>query len=85
MSVLSCKNVSVTIAGIQVANHLDLDLKPGQTIKMDVGYVFGNAKGAGKAVRRAYLNNNSFTANVVDDIPHESRLEPAQWGEATVE
>ncbi|NCF61370.1 MAG: ATP-binding cassette domain-containing protein [Gammaproteobacteria bacterium] len=30
MSVLSCKNVSVTIAGIQVANHLDLDLKPGQ-------------------------------------------------------
>ena len=25
------------------------------------------------------------TANVIDDIPHESRLEPAEWGEATVE
>ena len=33
---------------------------------------------------RAYLFNTSFTANVVDDIPHESRLEPANWGEAEV-
>lgn len=30
MSVLSCKDVSVRIAGIQVVNHLDLDLRPGE-------------------------------------------------------
>jgi hypothetical protein len=62
-----------------------LKLGPGAKLKMDLGYVFGNAQGAGKAVRRAYLFNNSFAANVVDDIPNESRLEPQEWGEATVE
>ena len=35
--------------------------------------------------RRAYWTNNNFTSNVTDDIPHESRLEPAEWGWATVE
>ncbi len=64
---------------------LRLELKPGQKLKMDLGYIFGNARGVGKAVRRAYLFNNSFSANVVDDIPNESRLEPKEWGEATVE
>jgi hypothetical protein len=64
---------------------LRLELKAGQKLKMDAGYVFGNAQGVGKAVRRAYLFNNSFSANVVDDIPNESRLEPKEWGEATVE
>jgi hypothetical protein len=39
----------------------------------------------GKAVQRTYLNNSSFSANVVDDIPNESRLEPKEWGEAGVE
>ena len=64
---------------------LRLKLEPGQKLRMDVGYIFGNAKGVGKAVRRAYLFNNSFSANVIDDIPNESRLEPAEWGEAVVE
>ncbi len=64
---------------------LRLELKPGQKLKMDLGYIFGNAQGVGKAVRRAYLFNNSFSANVVDDIPNEARLEPKEWGEATVE
>jgi hypothetical protein len=64
---------------------LRLKLEPGQKVKMDVGYIFGNAQGVGKAVRRAYLSNNSFSANVVDDIPNESRLEPKEWGEASVE
>jgi YD repeat-containing protein len=40
----------------------------------------GNALPAG-----AYLSNNSFSANVVDDIPNEARLEPKEWGEAAVE
>lgn len=56
----------------------------GQTIKGDFGYVFGNSQGT-RSVRRSYLFNRSFTANVVDDIPHESRLEPAEWGEIEVE
>lgn len=64
---------------------LRLKLEPSQTLKMDVGYIFGNGRGVGKALRRAYLYNNSFSANVVDDIPNESRLEPAEWGEASVE
>jgi hypothetical protein len=64
---------------------LRLKLAPGQKFKMDLGYIFGNAKGVGKAVRRAYLNNNSFSANVIDDIPNEARLEPKEWGEAEVE
>ncbi len=57
--------------------------QPGTTVKMDVGYIFGNAPGTRAAIR-AYWNNNSFSANVVDDIPNESRLEPAEWGEAVV-
>ncbi len=64
---------------------LRLELASGQKLKLDAGYIFGNAQGVGKAVRRAYLFNNSFSANVVDDIPNESRLEPKEWGEATVE
>ncbi len=59
-------------------------LKPGQEVRLDAGYIFGDAGGVNAAVR-AYWHNNSFTANVVNDIPHESRLEPAQWGIARVE
>ncbi len=59
-------------------------LKAGSTLRLDAGYIFGSAGGANAAVR-AYWHNNSFTANVVNDIPHESRLEPAEWGEARVE
>jgi len=29
--------------------------------------------------------NNSFSANVTNDVPNESRLEPAEWGMAVVE
>ena len=47
-------------------------------------YIFGNAEGTRTAIR-AYLYNNSFSANVVDDIPNESRLEPEGWGMASVE
>lgn len=56
----------------------------GQSLRMDIGYIFGNEPGTDASVR-AYWHNNSFTANVVDDVPHESRLEPDQWGTALVE
>jgi len=60
--------------------------KPGQVVRMDLGYIFGsNAVGSNRAALRAYWSNNSFSANIVDDIPNESRLEPAEWGEAVVE
>jgi hypothetical protein len=58
--------------------------QPGQMVHMDLGYLFGNGPGTQTAAR-AYWMNNSFTANVVNDVPHESRLEPAEWGVATVE
>lgn len=64
---------------------LRLELKPGRKLKLDLGYIYGNAQGVGKAVRRVYLFNNSFSANVLDDIPNESRLEPKEWGEAAVD
>ncbi len=63
---------------------LGLALRPGLDVRLDLGYVFGNNEGTRTAIR-AYLFTDTFTANVVDDIPHESRLEPAEWGRATVE
>lgn len=62
---------------------LGLELRPGREVRLDLGYVFGNAAGTRTAMR-AYLYNDSFTSNITDDIPHESRLEPAEWGTATV-
>jgi hypothetical protein len=61
-----------------------LALKPGQTVKLDLGYIFGNVGGT-RTAARAYLFNRSFSAGIVDDIPHESRIEPKEWGEVKVE
>lgn len=63
---------------------LGLGPKPGMRLRLDLGYLFGNEKGTQSAAR-AYWCNNSFSANVTYDIPNESRLEPAEWGEAVVE
>ncbi len=76
---------SLPLTALGLDSAAGMTLAPGTKLKMDLGYVFGNARGANKAVRRAYLFNNSFSANIVDDIPNESRLEPQEWGEATVE
>jgi hypothetical protein len=75
--------------GFQAVVAVPLDLigwapKPGAGLRMDVGYIFGNAAGT-QASMRAYWMNNSFSANVTNDVPNESRLEPAEWGAATVE
>lgn len=59
------------------------DPESGQEIGYDLGYIFGNEKGT-RAFKRLYVNNNGFSANVVDDIPNESRLEPNQWGTGNV-
>ena len=63
-----------------------LDWKPvsGQGVKMDLGYVFGDDSGR-NALARTYWSNNGFEANIVDDIPDESRLNPEFWGTAVVE
>jgi hypothetical protein len=63
---------------------LNWSLKPGQQIQMDLGYIFGNTTGNGTSAR-AYWSNNGFAANVINDVPNESKLEPAEWGTATVE
>jgi hypothetical protein len=64
---------------------LGLTPQPGGTVRMDAGYIYAkNAQGS-QAAMRAYWTNNSFSANVVDDVPNESRLEPANWGTAAVE
>jgi sugar lactone lactonase YvrE len=64
--------------------RLGLALVPGTVQRMDVGYLFGNQTGNTTATR-AYWSNKSFAAGVTQDVPHEARLEPAQWGSATVE
>ncbi|MCM8785769.1 MAG: hypothetical protein NC827_04285 [Candidatus Omnitrophica bacterium] len=63
---------------------LGLELKQGEEILMDVGYIFGNINGSQVSLR-SYWSNNSFAANVIYDIPTESRLEPKYWGKAIVE
>src|SRR5207249_8862399 len=63
---------------------LGLTPVPGTVQKMDVGYIFGNETGNTTATR-AYWSNRGFTAGATQDVPHEVRLEPAQWGSATVE
>jgi hypothetical protein len=46
--------------------------------------IFGNAAGT-QAALMANWANNSFSANVTNDIPNHSRLAPAEWATATVE
>jgi hypothetical protein len=64
-------------------DKVGLKLDKSRGLKLDLGYIFGNQKGS-RAAARAYVFNNSFSANVIDDIPHESRLEPAEWGFAEI-
>lgn len=63
---------------------IGLKLTAGTPLRLDLGYLYGNATGNQVAARR-YVFNNSFSANVVNDVPNESRLEPAAWGSAEVE
>ena len=56
----------------------------GAKVKMDLGYIYGNNEG-NKAMARSYWKNNGFSANVLNDVPSESKLEPAEWGEGEVE
>jgi len=58
--------------------------RAGTKVKMDLGYIYGN-EGGTKTAARSYWKNNSFNANVLNDVPCESRIEPAEWGEAQVE
>ena len=80
---------SKTANGFKAVVTVPLDLlgwapKPGDDVRMDLGYIFGNATGS-QAAARAYWANNGFAANVTNDVPNESRLEPAEWGMASVE
>ena len=56
----------------------------GTGVQMDVGYIFGDKAGR-NALKRVYWSNNGFEANVVNDLPDESRLNPEHWGTAIVE
>src|SRR5262249_52355909 len=63
---------------------LDWTPQPNSAVRLDLGYLFGNATG-NQCALRAYWSNASPTAGIIGDVPSESRLEPAQWGTATVE
>ncbi len=63
---------------------IGLALHPGGQIRYDLGILYGNVTGSATAAR-SYLMNSSFSANVTNDIPNESRVEPAEWGTAVAE
>jgi hypothetical protein len=58
--------------------------QPNSSVRLDLGYLFGNATG-NQCAQRAYWANTGPTAAIIGDVPSESRLEPNQWGTATVE
>jgi hypothetical protein len=58
--------------------------QPNSAVRLDLGYLFGNSTG-NLCAQRAYWSNTSPTAAIIGDVPSESRLEPKEWGTATVE
>jgi hypothetical protein len=58
--------------------------QPNSAVRLDLAYLFGNATG-NQCAQRAYWANTGPTAGIIGDVPSESRLEPHQWGTATVE
>ncbi len=56
--------------------------KPGAKTKADVGVLFSNDSG-GRTVRRAYVASQD--ASIVEDVPSEARLQPANWATLLVE
>jgi len=83
---LTCEKTEIGFTAVATVPLAKLGWKPvpGTTVKMDVGYLFGNQTGNATSVR-AYWTNHSFASGVTADVPHESRIEPNQWGLATVE
>jgi len=63
---------------------LGLSLKPGQKLQLDLGYRFGDQAGQ-RAGQRIYWSNHSALSGIIYDVPSEIRMEPANWGTATVE
>jgi hypothetical protein len=58
--------------------------RPASTVRLDLGYLFGNSTGS-QCARRAYWANTGPPAGIIGDVPSECRLEPHRWGVATVE
>jgi hypothetical protein len=63
---------------------IGLQPKPATTMRLDVGYRFGNVTGSQIAMR-SYWSNTSMLSAIINDIPSETRMEPANWGTAGVE
>lgn len=63
---------------------IGLTLKPAMVLKLDVGYRFGNETGT-VCAQRAYWSNTSALSAIIYDVPSETRMEPDNWGTATIE
>jgi len=63
---------------------LGLTLTPATSVRLDLGFRFGNETGNAVA-QRAYVWNSSPLTMIIYDVPSETRMEPANWGTATVE
>jgi hypothetical protein len=67
-------------ASIPLAN-LGLTLKPGTTLRGDVGFISSDAMGINNTARTYWANQ---ATNLVNDEPLEAWLYPNSWGEITV-
>jgi len=56
--------------------------KPGTKTRADLGVLFSN-DGGGRTVRRAYVANQD--TSIVEDVPSEARLQPANWATLSME
>jgi hypothetical protein len=65
-------------------DRLGLTLKSGQTLRLDLGYRFGDQNGQ-RSGGRIYWSNRSPLSRIIYDVPSEIRMEPANWVEVKVE
>jgi len=56
--------------------------KAGVKTKADLGVLFSN-DGGGRTIRRAYIANKETA--IIEDVPSEARLQPANWATLVVE
>jgi hypothetical protein len=62
--------------------ELGLKPVPGTALRGDLGVIFSDAGGSRNALRAYRFNSDTA---IVNDIPSEARLQPAQWGAVRVE
>lgn len=61
---------------------IDLDVRSGETISGDIGFIAGNDAGTLNLARVYYFNKDT---GLVNDVPNEAKLTPKAWGDIKFE